>query len=221
MGGGYDEYFCNSDDGCSALDCHSPDTEWILMGVYRQEFYQYLEQISKHLWAVDDYEYAIALGGLGALGGLLGAISPILQSSIGEQNERLYRGIGGPQAEANIRMQRELLEAEQQYSVAAVLTGLNLSAGTNPTAVISVVAGDNVDSADFGYTASGGAGSIGNFVWHDIDGSGDVNGSEVSLGLQGITIDLYLDVNGNGEIEFDEFVQVRSRPPPCRRPPAA
>ena len=64
MGGGYDEYFCNSDDGCSALDCHSPDTEWILMGVYRQEFYQYLEQISKHLWAVDDYEYAIALGGL-------------------------------------------------------------------------------------------------------------------------------------------------------------
>ena len=56
MGGGYDEYFCNSDDGCSALDCHSPDTEWILMGVYRQEFYQYLEQISKHLWAVDDYE---------------------------------------------------------------------------------------------------------------------------------------------------------------------
>ena len=34
------------------------------MGVYRQEFYQFLEQISKHLWAVDEYEYAIALGGL-------------------------------------------------------------------------------------------------------------------------------------------------------------
>ena len=34
------------------------------MGVYRQEFYQYLEQISKHLWAVDDVEYATALGGL-------------------------------------------------------------------------------------------------------------------------------------------------------------
>ena len=30
-----------------------------------------------------------------------------------------------------------------------------------------------------------------------------------------------IDEDGNGEIEFDEFVQVRSRPPPCRRPPAA
>lgn len=34
------------------------------MGVYRQEFYQYVEQISKHLWAVDDYEYVVALAGL-------------------------------------------------------------------------------------------------------------------------------------------------------------
>ena len=31
------------------------------MGVYRQEFYQFIEQISKHLWAIDDYEYAVAL----------------------------------------------------------------------------------------------------------------------------------------------------------------
>jgi hypothetical protein len=34
------------------------------LGVYRQEFYQYLEQISKHLWAIDDYEYVVALAGL-------------------------------------------------------------------------------------------------------------------------------------------------------------
>jgi len=66
QGGGYDEYFgCDGNGGdCSALDCHSPDTDWELIGVYREEFYQYLEQISKHLWAVDDYEYAVALGGL-------------------------------------------------------------------------------------------------------------------------------------------------------------
>ena len=28
-----------------------------------------------------------------------------------------------------------------------------------------------------------------------------------------------IDEDGNGEIEFDEFVQVRTRPPPCRRAP--
>ena len=42
-----------------------------------------------------------------------------------------------------------------------------------------------------------GAGAIGSFVWHDVDGSGDVSGLEGSLGLQGVTIDLYVDVNGN------------------------
>jgi hypothetical protein len=32
------------------LDCHAPDSSWVLLGVYRQEFYQFIEQISKHLW---------------------------------------------------------------------------------------------------------------------------------------------------------------------------
>jgi hypothetical protein len=35
-----------------------------LLGVYRQEFYQFIEQISKHLWAIDEYEYVVALAGL-------------------------------------------------------------------------------------------------------------------------------------------------------------
>ena len=58
-GGGYDEYFGN--DAPGSLDCHSPDTDWKLIGVYRQEFYQYIEQISKHLWAIDELEYIVAL----------------------------------------------------------------------------------------------------------------------------------------------------------------
>jgi len=61
-GGGYDEYY--GDDAPGSLDCHSPDTDWKLIGVYRQEFYQYIEQISKHLWAIDDYDYIVALAGL-------------------------------------------------------------------------------------------------------------------------------------------------------------
>lgn len=46
------------------MDCHRPDTEWQLLGVYRQEFYQFIEQISKHLWAIKDEEYVVALAGL-------------------------------------------------------------------------------------------------------------------------------------------------------------
>eukprot|EP00581_Thalassiosira_minuscula_P033431 CAMPEP_0183765588 /NCGR_PEP_ID=MMETSP0739-20130205/11046_1 /TAXON_ID=385413 /ORGANISM="Thalassiosira miniscula, Strain CCMP1093" /LENGTH=618 /DNA_ID=CAMNT_0026004285 /DNA_START=133 /DNA_END=1989 /DNA_ORIENTATION=- len=61
-GGGYSEYF--GDGAPGSLDCHSPDTQWKLIGVYRQEFYQYIEQISKHLWAIDEYEYIVALAGL-------------------------------------------------------------------------------------------------------------------------------------------------------------
>lgn len=71
QGGGRDEYFNYntknngaSEEAVSSLDCHSPNTEWVLIGVYRQEFYQFIEQISKHLWAIDDYEYAVALASL-------------------------------------------------------------------------------------------------------------------------------------------------------------
>lgn len=62
QGNGYYEYF--GDNPTGTLDCHKPDTDWILLGIYRQEFYQYIEQISKHLWALDEYEYVVALAGL-------------------------------------------------------------------------------------------------------------------------------------------------------------
>lgn len=62
QGNEYDEYF--GENPTSVLDCHNPDTDWELLGVYRQEFYQYIEQISKHLWAIDEYEYVVALAGL-------------------------------------------------------------------------------------------------------------------------------------------------------------
>ena len=35
-----------------------------MLGVYRQELYQFYEQISKHLWGYQDYEYVVALAGL-------------------------------------------------------------------------------------------------------------------------------------------------------------
>ena len=62
QGNEYYEY--HGDEPVGNLDCHAPDTEWELLGVYRQEFYQFIEQISKHLWAIDEYEYVVALAGL-------------------------------------------------------------------------------------------------------------------------------------------------------------
>ena len=47
-GKGYNEY--NGDDAPGRLDCHKPNTAWLLIGCYAQEEYQWYEQISKHLW---------------------------------------------------------------------------------------------------------------------------------------------------------------------------
>ena len=47
-GGEYDEYF--GDNAAGKLDCHKPDSDWLLLGCYAQEHYQWYEQISKHLW---------------------------------------------------------------------------------------------------------------------------------------------------------------------------
>jgi uncharacterized repeat protein (TIGR01451 family) len=92
------------------------------------------------------------------------------------------------------------------------LAGLNLSAGTNPSGVVSLAAGGDVNSVDFGYTSSGGSGSIGGFVWHDTNGNGVVNAAELSLGIQGVTLGLYLDVNGNGVVDpgVDNLIRTTS-----------
>ncbi len=63
------------------------------------------------------------------------------------------------------------------------LAGLNISGGTNPSSVVTLAAGGDVNNVDFGYTSSGGAGSIGGFVWHDTNGNGvgQPGGSEPGL----------------------------------------
>jgi len=59
-GGEYNEYSSHQSD----LDCHEKKTKWQLIGVYREQLYQWYEQMSKHLWAYDDYEYIVATAGL-------------------------------------------------------------------------------------------------------------------------------------------------------------
>ncbi|MEM9599333.1 MAG: SdrD B-like domain-containing protein, partial [Acidobacteriota bacterium] len=75
-----------------------------------------------------------------------------------------------------------------------VLDGLNLSGGTNPTGTIALAAGQDFDLADFGYTAAALNGSLGNLVWRDVNGDGDVDSGEPGIG--GVTVDLWFDVNG-------------------------
>jgi hypothetical protein len=55
-------YYANKRE--NNLDCGDQGSGWRLLGVYRQEFYQYYEQISKHMWAIDDASYVVALAGL-------------------------------------------------------------------------------------------------------------------------------------------------------------
>ena len=90
---------------------------------------------------------------------------------------------------------------------AGLLAGLNLTAGSDPTAAIVLAAGQDYNDADFGYAPSAGVGTIGNFVWRDKNADGDVDAGE--NGVQGVTIDLWRDVDGNGSITagVDNFLR--------------
>eukprot|EP00588_Corethron_pennatum_P008738 CAMPEP_0194273652 /NCGR_PEP_ID=MMETSP0169-20130528/6953_1 /TAXON_ID=218684 /ORGANISM="Corethron pennatum, Strain L29A3" /LENGTH=583 /DNA_ID=CAMNT_0039016671 /DNA_START=124 /DNA_END=1875 /DNA_ORIENTATION=- len=71
-GGGFREYYPNASSGEEVdhseyneiLDCHQDDTQWELLGVYRMELYQFIEQLSKHVWHIDSWEYQVVIGSL-------------------------------------------------------------------------------------------------------------------------------------------------------------
>ncbi len=79
----------------------------------------------------------------------------------------------------------------------AVLGGLHLTAGTNPSAVVSLAAGEHRADLDFGYR--GEAGLLGDLVFHDRDADGFRAPGEP--GLQGVTLELWQDVDENGLLE--------------------
>lgn len=67
----------------------------------------------------------------------------------------------------------------------------------DPLTPISLAVGQDYDTADFG--AAPGA-SIGDYVWHDLDGAGDQDASEG--GIEGVRV--YIDSNGNGSYDPGE-----------------
>ncbi len=84
------------------------------------------------------------------------------------------------------------------YSV-AVTTG-GLSPTTSPVVLVPLSGGDAVDTADFGLNdAEPPAGSIGDRVWSDIDRDTVQDGTEP--GLNGVTVTLFEDSDGDGTYE--------------------
>ncbi len=81
--------------------------------------------------------------------------------------------------------------------IGQVLAALNVTQ-TAPSPITITGAGEDVDTADFGYAPSDGMGTIGSFVWHDLNGDGFVDLGEP--GLEGVTVQLWLD-DGDGTFE--------------------
>jgi hypothetical protein len=69
------------------------------------------------------------------------------------------------------------------------------------TSTSAAIAGADDTDNDFGYQPTG-TGSIGNYVWRDTDADGLQDTSE--SGINGVTVNLYQDQNGNGVIDGDD-----------------
>jgi hypothetical protein len=69
QGGGYREYFPYDTSSnyynqpFSKLDCHSPDTEWLLLGIYKIDVGNFLQQLYKHVWSLTSKDYVVARAG--------------------------------------------------------------------------------------------------------------------------------------------------------------
>jgi len=84
---------------------------------------------------------------------------------------------------------------------ADVLAGFAQTGGT-PTDAVQLTAGQDFDDADFGYLQIDA--SVGDVVWNDLDGDGVQDGGEP--GIDGVTLDLIDDQNGNGAVDVGEPV---------------
>ena len=78
---------------------------------------------------------------------------------------------------------------------AGAIPPATLTGGSDPNAV-SLGGGQDYNDADFGYEPTG---SIGDFVWLDLNGDGVQDGG-AELGISGVTVDLYLDNDSSGTV---------------------
>ena len=77
-----------------------------------------------------------------------------------------------------------------QVDAATLPAGVVLTGGSNPLSV-TVAAGGDFNTADFGYQGNA---SIGDFIWNDTDGDGNQDGGESGIG----SVTVFLDVDDDG-----------------------
>jgi len=100
--------------------------------------------------------------------------------------------------------------ADENFDPNGVLEGLESTFepdgdNDNEGDFVTLTTNDPIDlDQDFGYTGDDtqGVGSIGDLVWEDSNADGIKDANEE--GLEGVTIDLYRDLNGNGKLDPSE-----------------
>jgi len=162
--------------------------------------------------------YRSSQGGVNQLTGAIAGVA-VSRASIGDTVYRDWNGNGvqdpgeegipGIQVCANPGSRCATTDANGKYLIAGLQAGTYSVDVTNPPAGYTATQGahptsvtllqtDNITTVDFGYRP-GGAGSIGDKVFEDIANNGVFDGADV--GINGVTVNLYEDTNGNGVID--------------------
>ena len=91
-----------------------------------------------------------------------------------------------------------------QFRLPGTVTNfLDPDGGNDNESIIDLSSAGPIDlTQDFGYRSAGTLGSLGNLVWEDRNANGVVDTGE--SGIEGVTLDLYWDINGNAMLNPGE-----------------
>ena len=93
-GGGVQEYkSSNVRKRTEPLNCHEQGTEWKLMGLYRIDVENFIEQMAKHLWAYNTKEYQMFYTILNLVNGGKCTSSGIYSSNSKSRRQLIYYAI--------------------------------------------------------------------------------------------------------------------------------
>ena len=101
--------------------------------------------------------------------------------------------------------------ADENFAAGGILEGMQHTGSAVSSAEGDLLGSVTLTNAtptrldqDFGYRGSGMAGTIGGLVWLDRDADGSHDSAEGETPIGGVTVDLYRDLDGNGEVNAGE-----------------